>query len=244
MAADITQQSNDKQQLAPMLDQVKKNTGASPVASSADTGYWSPEQVTDTQFEGIDLHVATGRQKHGASDEPVQVSDDDDLLQQMKQKLQSEAGRTVDKMRKSIVEPVFGQIEECRHFRRFSLRGLENVQAEWQTGVPDTQSIETVSLPTQGYRFRRHRKSRHRMPAKQILQTTYRPSPLVLGRMGFDSRLLHSIRRLPSFKSPIADRLLGACENATLEEIRQHADSLNVKVSFGDLSNRLTKVVH
>ena len=51
-------------------------------------------------------------------------------------------------MRKAIVEPVFGQIKECRHFRRFSLRGLENVQAEWTLGVPDTQSIETVSLGT------------------------------------------------------------------------------------------------
>ena len=49
----------------------------------------------------------------------------------MRQKLQSEAGRAVYKMRKAIVEPVFGQIKECRHFRRFSLRGLENVQAEW-----------------------------------------------------------------------------------------------------------------
>ena len=126
VAADITQQSNDKQQLAPMLDQVKQNTGASPVASSADTGYWSPEQVTDKRVEGIDLHVATGRNKHGALAEPIQVSDEDDLLQQMKQKLQSEAGRAVYKMRKAIVEPVFGQIKECRHFRG-------SVSADWRT---------------------------------------------------------------------------------------------------------------
>ena len=53
-----------------MLEQVKQNTGASPVASSADTGYWSPEQVTDKRVEGIDLHVATGRDKHGASAAP------------------------------------------------------------------------------------------------------------------------------------------------------------------------------
>ena len=131
VAAEITQQSNDKQQLAPMLDQVRQNAGASPVACSADTGYWSPEQVTDGRVEGIDLHVATGRDKHGTSAAPIQVPDEDDLLQQMKQKLQSEAGRAVYKMRKAIVEPVFGQIKECRHFRRFSLRGLENVQAEW-----------------------------------------------------------------------------------------------------------------
>ncbi len=42
----------------------------------------------------------------------------------MKQKLQSETGRVVYNMRKAIVEPVCGQIKECRHFRRFSLRRL------------------------------------------------------------------------------------------------------------------------
>ena len=52
-------------------------------------------------------------------------------LEQMKQKLQTDAGRAIYKMRKAIVEPVFGQIKECRQFRRFSLRGFENVRAEW-----------------------------------------------------------------------------------------------------------------
>jgi len=39
--------------------------------------------------------------------------------------------RVVDSKRKQIVEPVFGQIKESRGFRRFLLRGLENVSAEW-----------------------------------------------------------------------------------------------------------------
>jgi hypothetical protein len=30
------------------------------------------------------------------------------------------------------VEPVFGQIKEARGFRKFLLRGLEKVQAEWK----------------------------------------------------------------------------------------------------------------
>ena len=34
--------------------------------------------------------------------------------------------------RKAVVEPVFGQIKEARGFRRFLLRGLAKVQAEWQ----------------------------------------------------------------------------------------------------------------
>jgi hypothetical protein len=49
----------------------------------------------------------------------------------MKRKLASEAGRDLYRKRKAIVEPVFGQIKECRGFRRFSLRGLEGAQAEW-----------------------------------------------------------------------------------------------------------------
>lgn len=136
VAAEITQDCNDKQQLAPMFEQVEKNTGAKPVAGSADTGYWSPEQVADKRVEGIDLHVATGRDKHGASPESIGTSTEPpqevSALEQMKQKLQSEAGRAVYKMRKAIVEPVFGQIKECRRFRRFSFRGLEKVCAEWK----------------------------------------------------------------------------------------------------------------
>ena len=135
VAADITQETNDKQQLAPMLAQVEPNTGAKPVASSSDTGYWSPEQVADKRVEGIDLHVATKRDKHGTSTETVTSVDSvkaATALEQMKQKLQSDAGRAIYKMRKAIVEPVFGQIKECRHFRRFSLRGLEKVRAEWK----------------------------------------------------------------------------------------------------------------
>ena len=30
-----------------------------------------------------------------------------------------------------MVEPVFGQIKECRGFRQFLLRGLEKMQGEW-----------------------------------------------------------------------------------------------------------------
>ena len=50
----------------------------------------------------------------------------------MKQKLKTEAGRELYRMRKAIVEPVFGQIKEWRGFRRFLLRGLQKVRAEWK----------------------------------------------------------------------------------------------------------------
>ena len=135
VAAEVRQEANDKQQLAPMLEQVQQNTGVQPVASSEDAGYWSPEQVADKRVAGIDLHVATGRDKHGIAEETAPSTDattEATALNQMKQKLQTEAGRAIYKMRKAIVEPVFGQIKECRNFRRFSLRGLKNVRAEWK----------------------------------------------------------------------------------------------------------------
>ena len=50
----------------------------------------------------------------------------------MKQKLQTELGRKLYAARKHIVEPVFGQIQRVRGFRKFSQRGLERIRAEWQ----------------------------------------------------------------------------------------------------------------
>lgn len=50
----------------------------------------------------------------------------------MRSKLRTEAGCAVYKMRKAIVELVFGQIKEQLCFRRFSLRGKQNVRREWR----------------------------------------------------------------------------------------------------------------
>jgi hypothetical protein len=119
------------------LEQTEQNAGTRPQAASADTGYWNPEQVEKMQAQGIDLHVATGKQKHGQASQPtdgspIDAGEEPSLREQMKQKLASEAGRDVYRMRKAIVEPVFGQIKEWRGFRRFSLRGLDKVRGEWK----------------------------------------------------------------------------------------------------------------
>jgi len=137
VAAEVTQQSNDKQQLVPMVEQVKQNVGAQPQAVSADNGYWNGKQVGEVQGRGIDLHVATGKQNYGdpstAEDEDARESTAEaGLMEQMKQKLKTQAGQDLYRMRKAIVEPVFGQIKEWRGFRRFLLRGLQKVRAEWK----------------------------------------------------------------------------------------------------------------
>jgi transposase len=134
VAAEVTQQTTDNRQLLPMLDQVEENMGRKPEAASADAGYWSEANVTDESVAGIDLHIATGRMKHGETFEtacgppPEQAT----VKEKMGHKLRTEAGRSIYKMRKAIVEPVFGQIKERRGFRRFSLRGLEKVRCEWK----------------------------------------------------------------------------------------------------------------
>jgi hypothetical protein len=49
----------------------------------------------------------------------------------LRRKLQTRAGRAIYAARKTIVEPVYGQIKEARGFRRFLLRGLAKVRGEW-----------------------------------------------------------------------------------------------------------------
>jgi transposase len=134
VAAEVTQETNDKKQLLPMIALIAANLEQKPEKVSADTGYFSEANVTDESVKDVDLYVATGRDKHG---DAVETSSDPpppgaSPKEAMREKLRTEAGRTVYKMRKAIVEPVFGQIKEQRGFRRFSLRGKENVSCEWK----------------------------------------------------------------------------------------------------------------
>jgi transposase len=134
VAAAVTQDANDKQQLVPMLSRVAATCGQPPTAASADAGYFSATSVTDKTLQGIDLYVPPDRQKHGertpaASDLPPP---DAAAITQMRAKLQTGVGQAIYAWRKAIVEPVFGQIKGPRGFRRFSFRGLRKVQAEWQ----------------------------------------------------------------------------------------------------------------
>lgn len=133
VATGVTQESNDKKQLVPLLLKTEENTGSLPVAGTADTGYFSTKAVTDERLVGVDLYVATNRQKHGEN--PPEVAgpapEEASVIEQMRHKLRTPEGKAIYKRRKAIVEPVFGQIKEGRGFRRFSLRGLVKATAEW-----------------------------------------------------------------------------------------------------------------
>jgi hypothetical protein len=49
----------------------------------------------------------------------------------MRQRLSTEAGKAMYRLRQSTVEPGFGIIKAALGFRSFRLRGLENVRTEW-----------------------------------------------------------------------------------------------------------------
>jgi transposase len=137
VAATLTQAANDKQQLVPVLAEVKTNIGRWPEKVTADSGYFSTAAVTSEALSSVDLYVTPDRSKKtaelaelpAASPPPFEL--DQDVIARMREKLKTEIGRATYKQRKMIVEPVFGQVKEVRGFRRFSFRGLKKNEAEW-----------------------------------------------------------------------------------------------------------------
>ena len=133
VACEVVQASNDKQQLAPMMAMVEAATGRKPEQASADSGYFSEAAVRDARVAGVDLYVAVDKVRHSDVVEEVSGAPPEDasIRDQMRHKLKTSEGRQIYGRRKAVVEPVFGQIKEVRGFRRFSMRGVEAVKAEW-----------------------------------------------------------------------------------------------------------------
>ena len=136
VSTNVTQQTNDKQQVTPLIENLKTNTdGEKPRVASADSGYFSEANIDYLADETIDAYVATGRLKHDETPPPAprgRIPHNATTKERMARKLRTMKGRATYKRRKAIVEPVFGQIKEARGLRRFSLRGLSNVTAEWE----------------------------------------------------------------------------------------------------------------
>jgi transposase len=61
----------------------------------------------------------------------IRVSPYEQAILNQREKLKDIKQRNLLNRRKQIVEPVFGIIKECMHFRRFTLHGLDNVKAQW-----------------------------------------------------------------------------------------------------------------
>src|SRR4051812_18838235 len=153
LACDVTDRCNDQQQAAPMAQATRgqldaagmapgaDETGTRPLIPAAlDTGYFSESAVADLEAEGFDPYIAPERQRHnvapaGSAAEPATAESTASPVtakERMRAKLSTASGRAVYARRKTIVEPVFGQIKEARGFRRFLLRGLAKIRGEWR----------------------------------------------------------------------------------------------------------------
>jgi transposase len=143
VAADVTNQANDKRQVQPMLaqaiDNIRKtqtdeDEDAKIGAALMDSGYFSEENIQWMAEHGIDGHVATERIKHHerVPDAPCgRPPADLTAKEKMARKLRTKKGRKTYAKRKTIVEPVFGQIKRCRGFVQFLLRGIDKMRGEW-----------------------------------------------------------------------------------------------------------------
>jgi hypothetical protein len=132
VAQTLTSSSSDQAQLAPLLDGIRAGLGRNPSEVSADAGYCSDANLRTIGRRRINGYIATGRQKHGTKSATTKkASTPNSLIARMSTKLKRAGYRSRYRLRKQIVEPVFGQIKQARGFRQFLLRGIEKVSAEW-----------------------------------------------------------------------------------------------------------------
>src|SRR5712692_10210346 len=132
VAHTLTNSPSDQAQLAPLLDAIKANLGKNPDEASADAGYCSQANLRTLIRRRIEGYVATGRQKHGTRAATAKRKlKAGTLIARMSTKLKRAGYRSRYRLRKQIVEPVFGQIKQARGFRQFLLRSIDNVKAEW-----------------------------------------------------------------------------------------------------------------
>lgn len=135
----VTDQANDKQQLAPVLEAISPAiTQVSEVL--ADSGYYSKDAV-ETIESGDNkptVYAAVKRQPHGRSiaqleerSDPPPPPENAPIAERMAHRLDTAGGKQLYGLRKQTVEPVFGIIKQAIGFRRFLLRGQEKVNLEW-----------------------------------------------------------------------------------------------------------------
>jgi transposase len=130
----VTQETNDTQQLMPMVTAIAEQSGHRPTELLADAGYCSDDNLAAIEATPIDAYISTRKQKHGERPGPCPrgpLPTTATRIDRMTRKLHRKPGAAVYAARKAIVEPVIGQIKQARGFRQFLLRGFAKVQGEW-----------------------------------------------------------------------------------------------------------------
>jgi transposase len=123
VAQTLTNNGSDMHQMIPLVKQMRRNLRRQTKEISADSGYCSELNLKALNRHHIRGYVATSlHRKHRKVGRWVQ---------RMRQRLAQGARRSRYRLRKQIVEPVFGHIKSVRGFRQFLLRGERKVAGEW-----------------------------------------------------------------------------------------------------------------
>jgi transposase len=139
VATGLTQAANDKQQLAPLIDELKglpKQLGRIKRVL-ADSGYLSEANVEHCAAAKIEPLIAMKRERHNArwkerfAADPKAPPAAASAMERMAHRLKTRRGKELYALRKQTPEPVFGIIKSVMGFRQFLLRGIENVRGEW-----------------------------------------------------------------------------------------------------------------
>jgi len=135
----VSQAPNDKQELVPTLAAIPVAAGTVAVAL-VDSGFFSEQAVTQVERAGTGpvVYAAVAKTGHHRSvadlekkAEPEPPAADASVMEVMRHRLQTTAGKTLYQLRQQTVEPVFGIIKSVLGFRQFRLRGRAKVALEW-----------------------------------------------------------------------------------------------------------------
>jgi Transposase DDE domain len=122
----------DYDALVPLVDGTHVAIGTFPAEVSGDTGFESEDNLTAMDARGVRPYLCPGRLRHGSTDPRTKrVLKRTPRMQRMADTIRRAGRRSRYRLRKQVVEPVFGQIKQARGFRQFLLRGLQKVRGEW-----------------------------------------------------------------------------------------------------------------
>ncbi len=124
--------SADYRALVPLVDGVRADLGRKPREVSGDAGFANEANLGALKQRRITAYLAPGRARHGEADAAGRRRlTKMPLMSAMAARLKRAGRRSRYRLRKQVVEPVFGQIKQARGFRQFLLRGLDQVRGEW-----------------------------------------------------------------------------------------------------------------
>lgn len=115
--------------LIPLVDQAKTNLGRKLKEVSGDSGFATEANLTAMADRKVRAYLAPGR--HGRDRDAEATFKNSPRMTAMAKTLKRAGHRSRYRLRKQVVEPVFGQIKQARAFRQFLLRGIDKVRAEW-----------------------------------------------------------------------------------------------------------------